>query len=716
MLPNRIWLLSERFLSGIIDPGAPGQSRDRRPPEGQSVHCRPPEGQSVHRAASESQSVDPAAPEGQSVDPAAPEGENVNPAAPEGQTTTSGEEVVGHEFDPVALEALNKLPNSMMEVINGIRAYQVKHGSRRFNVHKELEKKMNMKLPNNVAKLANAYYVSLLCEATGTAGNANAEVEPLDRPSAGAEECHSPPPIAEAVTHGQPKPNGETTPPSKRSNYFRENEVTRTTCSYCTRTLIIDGKAQKCQRCGNVVHDLCGTSYRRFEVHDDNPSQGCLCTKCVATESIFLCYKCGVSTNAAPYRVSIQTAGGDSKLTLLWNEKIRKERSSEAPPEKRKPKRVKLSAEEENQERLTKAKELQRWLTGIMSVKYVRSAEKYQVTSHIGDEEQQKMLHKSFVEDEILLMNKAFIKAVKMNRKIFHDVSNVVKENVILRNELWSGPSELYETYQKCMTGKEWTKICVHHKAKHVKELPKDLDAWEFVQDSSKFTHGQKQYYMSLQDEDKRKIEFVPKYFLFLWRVQISKDEMDVLMIDAWKKPNKWVTIQQGKSRYETSTPTNLLTTTYRNTFLQRSEATCVVTSLANAMFYINDQNAAYTLIRLKELSLLTTRRLQFVANEMTKLKYNVIQLRHFDILSNNSKWPTVCGLTGSDGGTTHAVTVCGDVLFDSNTKFALQLNRDNLNWCCGADGVNVQYVKVHLAYRFEFHVNRNLPKHFRNV
>ena len=72
------------------------------------------------------------------------------------------------------------------------------------------------------------------------------------------------------------------------------------------------------------------------------------------------------------------------------------------------------------------------------------------------------------------------------------------------------------------------------------------------------------------------------------------------------------------------------------------------------------------------------------------------------------------CGLTGSDGGTTHAVTVCGEVLFDSNTKIALKLNRENLNWSCGAEGVSVEYVNVHLGYRFEF--NKTIPKHFRNV
>jgi hypothetical protein len=95
-------------------------------------------------------------------------------------------------------------------------------------------------------------------------------------------------------------------------------------------------------------------------------------------------------------------------------------------------------------------------------------------------------------------------------------------------------------------------------------------------------------------------------------------------------------------------------------------------------------------------------------------MNYEVTRLSDFDILTNTSKWPTVCGLLGSDGGMTHAVAVCGSILFDGNVPVALVLNRENLNWCCGAEGVTVEYVNVHLGYRFEF--TKNIPKHFKHV
>jgi len=784
MLTNHIWLLAERFLSSIIDGGPRGTSGEKLVGGVNPAAQEPP---TVDPAAQQSHTVDPDAQESPTIDHAPPEGRIVDPAATEGQPTTLGQEVVVHK------------------------------------------------------------------------------------------------------------------------TYYTVNDFMESICSHCTRSMIHDDKVRKCLKCNNVVHDLCGTSYKRFEEHDDNLNQGCLCKTCVATESIFLCYHCGIKMNAVTYRVSVRTTG-DSMLTQEWTKNVGKQRRSDEHNEQRKQKKVKLSKQEEEQLLLAKAKELQRWLTGIQSVKYIRSAEKYHVKSNFNDEVGQKtldkefvedgillmdkgyistvkkdtstfhdvlpivkenvtlrdelwsgpqtlydtyqkcmtgkqwrfvkvshqakhvkeqpedgswqlvqdsseltnpqqqyyislkgddeekvkyvpkyylflwrvhltetkmnilmknawktpnkwvgiqegtltyerelhewltgivsvkyirsadkyevksvcndeiserMLHKSFVEDEILLMDKEFIAKVKKDTSTFHVVEAFVEENVTLRNELWSGPKKIYDTYQKCITGKQWTSIKVNHQAKNVKEQPDD-GSWQLVQDSSELTNPQKQYYISLQDGDKRKVDYVPKYFLFLWRKQVTDEEMDTLMKNAWKRPNKWVNVQEGRCRCTSAIPRTLEIVSYENKFLQNSEATCVITSLANAMMYINDTDAANTLMDHKELSLATTRRLQFVANLMNKLHYNVIKLNQFDILSNTSRWPTVCGLTGSDGGTTHAVTVCGEVLFDSNTKIALKLNRENLNWSCGAEGVSVEYVNVHLGYRFEF--NKTIPKHFRNV
>jgi hypothetical protein len=61
----------------------------------------------------------------------------------------------------------------------------------------------------------------------------------------------------------------------------------------------------------------------------------------------------------------------------------------------------------------------------------------------------------------------------------------------------------------------------------------------------------QKQYYISLKDDDEEKVKYVPKYYHFLWRVQLTEKKMGILMKNSWKTPNKWLSIQEGTLAYE---------------------------------------------------------------------------------------------------------------------------------------------------------------------
>jgi hypothetical protein len=74
-----------------------------------------------------------------------------------------------------------------------------------------------------------------------------------------------------------------------------------------------------------------------------------------------------------------------------------------------------------------------------------------------------------------------------------------------------------------------------------------------------------------------------------------------------------------------------------------------------------------------------------------------------FDILQNHSVWPTLCILRGSDNSVNHAITVVDNFIFDSNCPYAMQLTRDNLDWCCCSDEIStdVKYVEVMFSYRF---------------
>ena len=75
---------------------------------------------------------------------------------------------------------------------------------------------------------------------------------------------------------------------------------------------------------------------------------------------------------------------------------------------------------------------------------------------------------------------------------------------------------------------------------------------------------------------------------------------------------------------------------------------------------------------------------------ELGKMGYRDTKIRNFDILSNKSKWQTICGLTGSDRWSIYAVSICGKVLFDGNVSDAMVLTKENLN--CGAMRMLLQH------------------------
>jgi hypothetical protein len=77
-------------------------------------------------------------------------------------------------------------------------------------------------------------------------------------------------------------------------------------------------------------------------------------------------------------------------------------------------------------------------------------------------------------------------------------------------------------------------------------------------------------------------------------------------------------------------------------------------------------------------------------------------------VLDEKSKvpYPKMIVLQANDGGTEHAVTICGNLVFDSTCPHALPLNRATLNWCCQGT-----YVGVVDGYCFSEHSNTKKPK-----
>jgi hypothetical protein len=59
-------------------------------------------------------------------------------------------------------------------------------------------------------------------------------------------------------------------------------------------------------------------------------------------------------------------------------------------------------------------------------------------------------------------------------------------------------------------------------------------------------------------------------------------------------------------------------------------------------------------------------------------------QVGKFDLKTETSdRWALVVVPLGGDGGICHAITIVGDLIFDSTQSHALKLGKDSLDWCC---------------------------------
>jgi hypothetical protein len=63
--------------------------------------------------------------------------------------------------------------------------------------------------------------------------------------------------------------------------------------------------------------------------------------------------------------------------------------------------------------------------------------------------------------------------------------------------------------------------------------------------------------------------------------------------------------------------------------------------------------------------------------------------------------WALVVVPLGGDGSIGHAITIVGDLIFDSNQTHALKLGKNSLDWCCANDhGFEGIYMAVKSAWK----------------
>jgi hypothetical protein len=144
--------------------------------------------------------------------------------------------------------------------------------------------------------------------------------------------------------------------------------------------------------------------------------------------------------------------------------------------------------------------------------------------------------------------------------------------------------------------------------------------------------------------------------------------------------------------------------------YMQNGEATCLFSSFASALHHLHLTEQAPVVAGLAPkfsasapLGVDNWKGLLSVMGEICPwLQPTKVNGNFFDIFHDLSEYPTALQLQAVDGGTQHAITVVGGLVFDSNCERAMPLTMRTLNYCCSADEVDGHYFKVFHGYRFQ--------------
>ena len=131
----------------------------------------------------------------------------------------------------------------------------------------------------------------------------------------------------------------------------------------------------------------------------------------------------------------------------------------------------------------------------------------------------------------------------------------------------------------------------------------------------------------------------------------------------------------------------------------------CVMSSLASTFMLWGDLKAHDKICQAIKTSLAVLDRFEFAISTVCTSELNYYPLKFaegvFYPLANKSPFPTLVSLCSIDGSKAHAMTICGDYIFDSNAKHPLPLVAESLDWCCGTAMATCPFSHVHRAIRF---------------
>jgi hypothetical protein len=169
-----------------------------------------------------------------------------------------------------------------------------------------------------------------------------------------------------------------------------------------------------------------------------------------------------------------------------------------------------------------------------------------------------------------------------------------------------------------------------------------------------------------------------------------------------------WVDIPVGNREEDNLPPSALLAWCWVK-YPQKDLDGCLFRSFASACYQIGELHLG------EQVACAAIRSLTLPARQQLEQLVSVVEKHHptykpqkymkrhvaakLNVLEDISPGPTVVVPLGMDGGVAHAVTIAGQLLFDSTCERVLILSLDALNWVCTADN---GYAKVYMAVRFK--------------
>ncbi len=169
----------------------------------------------------------------------------------------------------------------------------------------------------------------------------------------------------------------------------------------------------------------------------------------------------------------------------------------------------------------------------------------------------------------------------------------------------------------------------------------------------------------------------------------------------------KWIPVPVGDSSSRAVSPH--LVVNVRVRYEQGEGKTCLLRSLASAFHHLGQKHTGSVLasVAKKYANVPADEQLKAAINAVKEHDnvYNKVDywkkekaLAKHDLIRDSNENPKLIVLRGCDGGVQHAVSVVGNIIFDSNKQKGLVISKQSLDWCCNCNG---GFSRIHALVQF---------------